>query len=237
MTEKEKQNLYSVVIDSDAGRREIFKQAVEISAMFTDVQIAIHLNDAKKILKENKNINFIFIASSLNDDRIIEFIKGFRKDEPNRDIKIVYTIVPGPDSRRKTIEKGVILGADAILFRPHNDSSIAEITSSIIHTTKKFGKFSPLALLVQELMIELDNLAHKKGSGLRSSDAFHAFSEKLTILKRLSPDDLDSYYIAAIDLFMNSEVPPKRNKRTYSGASRRVQQIIEQYNTSLDCTE
>ncbi len=230
-------HLTALIIDGDSSRRESFQQVIINAGKFEEVLTAIHLNDAIKTIKSNDKINYIFLSSDLNKDKTRGFFTKLKDDLPSATYKIILTVVPSPDTRRKTIETAISLGIDAMLFRPHTTETATQMIDSLEKATTKFGTFSPLNLFVKETMEELDVMASMKAGGEKTSEIFTVFKERMFILRTLAPDDLETYYVSAIDLFMNSVIPQKRAKVSYSGASKRVSHMLRRINSQIDSSE
>lgn len=227
----DKTSLLALIVEPDETRCTAFKNSLSMSERFVRTFAAPSIDDAKRLMKENSNLSYIFLSSELVDAHSTEFVNSIHATDLEKNIKVIAVVIPSSESKRKIIEKAIVVGFDSIIFTPHILETIGEVVDSIIANSKPFGPFSPLAFLIKEIISDIDNIASLESNCEISNMAFKAFKDRLAVLKHLDQKELDSYYEAALDLFINSGSPAKKNKLSYSGASKRVRQIVQQQNT------
>ncbi len=215
----------ALIIEPIEARRDKFKYAIGVSEKFHRAVATSSIEEAKKILKAGENFSHVFLSSELADAHMTEFVTT-SKANPNAP-KFILAVMSDKETRRKIIEKATVIGVDAILFGSHTSETISEALASIDQTDKPLGPLSPISLLIKEIIGDIDSLSQTKS---RVDEGFKTFRERLSILRKFSQEELDSYLAIALEMFIHNTQPPQRSKLQYSGASRRVRQIIDQYN-------
>ncbi len=222
----------ALIVEPDESSRLRFASALTKSERFSKVSHTVNIEEGKYLLHSETLFTHIFLSSDLPDRHMTEFIASTKTLNPPPKFSLVA--MRDSEVRRKIIEKATVINADAIIFGPHTNDSVNAVLESLEQTDKPLGALSPITLLISEIIRELDNMSVSINPSEKSDAGFKIFGERLSVLKQFSPGELEKYLAMALDIFINSTTAPPINpnkpKRTYSGASKRVKQMVEEYN-------
>ncbi len=222
----------ALIVEPDESHRLRFATALNKSEKFSKVSATVNIEEGKYLLHSETCFTHIFLSSELPDRHMTEFIASTKSLNPPPKFSLVA--MKDSENRRKIIEKGTVINADAVIFGPHTHESVNEVFDSLEQTDKPLGPLSPITLLISEIIKELDTMTVSIEPAEKPTAGFKIFGERLTVLKQLSQGELEKYLAMALDIFINSTKAPPPNpqkpKKSYSGASKRVKQMVEDYN-------
>jgi len=217
----------ALIVEPNIGQQDKYKRLIESVKRFDHSETFSSIEDARKSIQNTTHFSHVFLSGDLADGHMTEFISSSKASE--NPSKFILVVMPTIATKRKVIEKAIVLGVDAILFGPHNFQTINDALNSLEETSLPFGNCAPMSLLISEIMGELDGLAEQKS---RETACLNEFRERLQVLRQITGGELETYYTAALELFIHHSQPKTKNRAiTYSGASKRVRQIVEQHNS------
>jgi len=223
----------ALLIEPDESHRVRFSTALTQCNRFTRVSSAQSVSDAKALIEGEVTYTHIFLSSKLTDKDLTEFIGSAKSIGVPPKFALVAML--DTDLKRKVIEKGCVINADAIIFGPHTNEAVNAVVESLEQSDKPLGPLSPITLLISEIIRELDSMSGGLNVAEKTDVGFKIFGQRLSVLKQLSEGDLENYLAMALDIFINSSSPQKTpargRKRSYTGASQRVRQMIDEYNS------
>jgi DNA-binding NarL/FixJ family response regulator len=223
----------ALIVEPDESHRLRFATALNKSENFVKVSATVNIEEGKYLLHSETLFTHIFLSSDLPDRHMTEFIASTKSLNPPPKFSLVA--MRDSEVRRKIIEKGTVINADAIIFGPHTNESVHAVIDSLDQTDKPLGPLSPITLLIAEIIKELDTVTETLNPSERSDYGFKMFGERLTVLKQFSQIDLEKYLAMALDVFINTTTAPPPNpnkpKRSYNGASKRVKQMVDEINS------
>ncbi|RMD85318.1 MAG: hypothetical protein D6808_05485 [Candidatus Dadabacteria bacterium] len=230
----------ALIVDPNPQNRNRLKYAISVCGLFNKViqshgpeDAAAKLLEHKSELLTLKSPFYIFFSYLLRPAEIKAYIEQTKEKFQSYTFKTVLVINASQENRQQMIETAIVLGIDGLLFEPYSAQELSEVIQGTLKHPPLKNEFSPLSMLIKEIMAELDGVAELHASqGEKAKAALEEFKQRLSILEGFDEEDLENYYAAAVELFGKSKTPKKI--KPYRGASQRVKQILERKKAKLE---
>lgn len=219
----------AILVDPDLNSRMRLKQATTAVPQFGVVQQTSTITEALSRMGSGDKCDVIFLSARLEQAEITSFIKKAKETKAGQDTAYVLVLKSGADGA--TIAQNVIGGADGMLFEPYSVDYLYEITNLAARVKKERSDFrekAAIQMLVQDLILQVDQLAYLKSCSMDTTRAFKRLKESCDFVRGLSPESVQSYYDLAVDSFQAAPIPAQVSKyKKYGGASDRIKKRME----------
>jgi len=216
----EEKSLRTLLIEPDAGCREIFRLVAVGSQVASRVVCAPDFTSAFRNFESGEQFDFIFVSSAFPEGQIRDFFKASRKQT---DKNVAYVVVAHGQARETwRVASSLINGVDGFLFYPFSvQSFINSVTGArkIQDDERMEREKTAIALLARSITEQLTDAATLRASGNSAKLTIRMLAEMCSVLKELEPWQLD-YYYQALSAYTETASPAIRKSAPVAVAAK-----------------
>lgn len=218
----------ALLVESDSAHRAKLKQAALAVTAFKKAYSGSSITEALRMLGAEDKIDVVFIAIRFGKAEIGSFIKMAKETRWGEDC--AYIVVFQAAAQNDSIFAEIMLeGADSILCEPYSVDrlqEIAELANKIKQENMVKRRKAAIALLIGNLVKQLDALSLYASKGFNIKRAKKQFAESCKSLAQFSDKDAFELYLEIATSVFEEATP--NLEASYTGPSRRIREKMEQ---------
>jgi DNA-binding NarL/FixJ family response regulator len=235
------QNLSALIINPDAYKRMLLKQATTLMPELQKVYQASSLREGMSRIENLEQCDVVFMSSDLPTTECEEFIEKTLLFKQSQDAAFVV-VLDSKDQNVGNVAETLLGGANGVLLAPfcvEDLTSVIELASYVRKQRVRARMMQALRILIDESVNKLDVIWYNLCQGQPAGPAIRDLKNASNVIRGLEGEEAALYFEMIQDILPALPVPPPVVKReaTYTGASSRVRKLLEMKKKAFSINE